>query len=115
MQLILVKMAAASVVCAICRVGNLLIERYRLLERAQRGGGAKELYCQLRTVVGAGLPVRLRSEFMCVLVEGASQQLLVRSDGSVDISAFQFLNSGISDSLQFHTYLAEYVTRTCHY
>ena len=70
-KLILVKMAAASVVCAICRVGNLPRERYRLLERAQRGGGATELYCQLRTVVGAGLPVRLHSEFVCVSCRGS--------------------------------------------
>ena len=54
---------AAMVVCALCKVGNLPKERYRL---QQRSGMPTELYHQLSAVAGDNLPASLCSEFVCV-------------------------------------------------
>ena len=63
-----------AVVCALCKAGNLLKERYRLREGIQKGGGLTELYRQLRPVVD-DLPAGLCSEVrrVCALLRQHTQ------------------------------------------
>lgn len=65
-------MAEATAVCTLCKLAIPQSKpKYRLQQDLTRGGGPTELYRQLRSIAGADLPTRLRSDFLCLPCRGS--------------------------------------------